>query len=70
MLAKACKYMLIIWILTMVGITVWGLLITDEVIEFTWDKFAVVTIAQFAVGIPTFWLIGRLAQKKKINKND
>ncbi len=54
----------------MVGITVWGLLITDEVIEFTWDKFAVVTIAQFAVGIPTFWLIGRLAQKKKINKND
>ena len=70
MLRKAILYTLFIWAVTMIGITVWALLITDDMVDFTWDSFTVTMLAQFIVGVPTFYYIGRLAQKKKINKND
>ncbi len=54
----------------MIGITVWALLITDDMVDFTWNKFTVTTLAQFIVGVPVFYFIGRLAQKKKNKTND
>ena len=70
MLRKAILYTLFIWAVTMIGITVWALLITDDMVDFTWDRFTVTTLAQFIVGVPTFYYIGRLVQKKKQKQND
>ena len=65
MFKKAVLNTFYIWSLTMIGITVWALLITDDMVDFTWNKFTVTTLAQFIVGVPVFYFIGRLAQKKK-----
>lgn len=70
MFKKAVIFTTYIWALTMIGITVWALLITEEMIDFGWDKFAVTTSAQFIVGVPVFYFIGKLALKKKNKTND
>ena len=73
MLKKAMLYTFYVWLLTMVGITVWALLISDDIIDFTWNKFAITTIIQCIVGIPVFYLLFYWLTKyrsKNKNKND
>ena len=71
MLKKAMLYTFYVWLLTMVGITVWALLISDDIIDFTWNKFAITTITQFIVGIPIFyWLFYWLTKYRSKNKNE